>query len=537
MTASCAERRAPRTALLRLLLLVAAVLWGTLAAAQDGGWYDAREASERLEQSDLATARAMLQAMRAQYGPDDAATLFVEGKLAHFEGRYRDAVQALNASIAAGGNFDSVRQLRDLAESTDALVGPMATYTTRDGLFEIRYDARRDAVLLPWAEETLEQAWYELGYDLGHWPEPPIRVEILPTSLDLARVSSLSEEAIRTSGTIALCKYNKLMLTSPRATARGYGWRDTLAHEYVHYVVSHLVHQDLPIWLHEALAKYLEQRWRGHRWMTMEPSREDLLGSRVADNRLITFEQMHPSMAYLPSAEDASTAYAQVFTVMEYLVARRGIGSIRGWLERVRDGATLEDAFEATFGVSFPTFERIWTGWLRERPRVEIPGQFREEVSLIAGPAEGEASEDDPDGLGSVQARDLLRLGELLRARGHVEASIVEYRKAESLLGTAHPVLQNALARALLDVQRPAEAVAAVDDVRRWHPTFYRSHLHRALGLLAQGDASAALPALDEAAGINPFDPEVHQAFVQAWEMLQQVEAAEVARQRLRMVQ
>ena len=40
------------------------------------------------------------------------------------------------------------------------------------------------------------------------------------------------------SGTIAICKYNKLMFTSPKAMLRGYEWLDTLSHEYVHFVIS-----------------------------------------------------------------------------------------------------------------------------------------------------------------------------------------------------------------------------------------------------------------------------------------------------------
>ena len=51
-------------------------------------------------------------------------------------------------------------------------------------------------------------------------------------------MSPLTEDEIETTGTIALSKYNKLMVVSPRATLFGYPWMDTLAHEYTHLVVS-----------------------------------------------------------------------------------------------------------------------------------------------------------------------------------------------------------------------------------------------------------------------------------------------------------
>ena len=83
----------------------------------------------------------------------------------------------------------------------------------------------------------LDAAWQTIGDDLGLQPADPIRVEILGAPADLAKMSPLTEAEIETTGTIALSKYNKLMVVSPRATLFGYPWMDTLAHEYTHLVV------------------------------------------------------------------------------------------------------------------------------------------------------------------------------------------------------------------------------------------------------------------------------------------------------------
>lgn len=504
------------------------VLFAATAVAQANPWQLAVEASGAMDDWDYDTARARLDALEAS-APEHPATAWVRGEWHFHHGDYDEAVDALNAAVE-GGAPERVVTLRDLVAETRDVTADFATHVTADGHFEIRYDPRRDAVLIPWAEETLEGAYYEIGYDIGYWPEPPIRIEIYPRSSTLARTSSLTEEAIETSGTIALCKYNKLMFTSPRATARGYGWRDTLSHEYVHYAVAHLTRRDLPIWLHEALAKYLEARWSGSRHMHLEPSREDLLGERIEADTLITFEQMHPSMAYLPSPEDASTAYAQVFTVMEFVVQRRGPSAIRELLYRLRDGVELEQAFEDTFGEDFETFERTWMAWLAERPRVEVPGSFQEEIQLISDSGDG-PEVDDMAGVTSVEAREHLRLGELLRGRGHVAASIVEYEKAETLVGNANPILQNALARARLDLADPDGALDALSDVRGWHPDFYPLHLHHGEALLGLGRPREALDSLEAAVGINPFDPAVHHQLARAFEAVGSTELAARARE------
>ena len=82
----------------------------------------------------------------------------------------------------------------------------------------------------------------------------------------------------------------------------GYDWLDTVSHEFVHLVVSRKSHNTVPIWMHEGLAKYLESRWKGPAGKALTPSSLALLGSRVRKKQLVTFEQMSPSMALLPTA-------------------------------------------------------------------------------------------------------------------------------------------------------------------------------------------------------------------------------------------
>ena len=90
----------------------------------------------------------------------------------------------------------------------------------------IRY-APEDAVLVPYAREALEAAYKTLHDDLGFDPQMPIRVELYRSPADLAAVSSLSQAEVARTGTIALCKWARLMVTTPRALAYGYPWLDT----------------------------------------------------------------------------------------------------------------------------------------------------------------------------------------------------------------------------------------------------------------------------------------------------------------------
>jgi tetratricopeptide (TPR) repeat protein len=479
-----------------------------------------------IEEMRLASAEELIERMEVEH-PGSADTLYARSRLLFFRGDYESAVEyAEQAVTIAGASGGRLVEHRDLVAATAREVADYETYTSAGGHFVIRYHPR-DRVLVEMTAETLEAAYVEIGFDFGYWPEEPVRVEIYPRTSSLANVSSLSEEAIETSGTIALCKYNRLMFTSPRALVRGYGWRDTVSHEYVHYVLQQLTGTRIPIWLHEGLAKFQETRWRGTNERTLPPANEDLLARRLEADDLITFEQMHPSMALLPSQEDSGTAFAQVYTVIEYLYAEQGVEGLRQLVHAIASGSTVEEAIEVVTGLGFEAFERRWDAHLRARSYRRLPSEYHNEMQFRPDDA-SEAPEDELAGIEEA-AQDHMHLGQLLRARDRVAASIVEYRKAEALIGDENPVLQNWMARALLDLERTEEAVAALGDAAEYYPTFYLTYLHLGEAYLDLGHADEALPHLVEAAGINPFDPEVHRQLSRAYLALGDTERADRA--------
>ena len=510
------------------LLLAAIVLAGGSASAQDATWNEVRNADALIEAWLYPQAQDAVDAL-VREAPDHPGTRYVQGKLLHHQGSYDASVEALTAALidAPVALRPAVEELLTLVEGTRAAVQGFRETTSPDGHFVFSYDPR-DEVLIPLAAQTLELAYYEVGYSLGFWPEGPIRVEFFPRARVLAQVSSLPEEAIRTTSTIALCKYNKLMVTSPRGTVRGYGWRDTLAHEYVHLVISQKTGNRVPIWLHEGIAKYMEGRWRGEFHLPLEPSREQLLARRAASNTLVPFAKMSPSIALLPSQEDAAVAYAEVYSLVEFLVQREGRGAVQDLLDRITQGATPEEAIAAMVNERFPTFERRWATWVRnERPRVDAPIDFEDDVQLVG------AQEDDGEfaGVSSPAARDHLHLGELLRARGLLPGALQEYRRAEAILGPFHPMVQNGAARVVIEQGNNEAALSALERVGEFFPSFYATSLNRARAFNNLARPADALDALEDALGVNPFDPEIYEELARAYDALGRNTEAQRARE------
>jgi Flp pilus assembly protein TadD len=490
-------------------LACALLLLATPALAVRPG--SAEHAYKLMNEERLDEARKVVgELMKARPGDPDVA--FVDGYLKFLDGDYEAAEKRLNDAAAkkGGGELASeIRFYRELARDTGAAVKGFARVEGQH--FVVFHAPGKDAVLASYALETLDKAYSAIGGDFGEQPRDKVRVEIYPEVADLARVSTLTLKEIETSGTIALCKFNRLMIVSPRALLAGYPWLDTLTHEYTHFIVTRASHNSVPIWLHEGLAKFEERRWRGSGGGGLTPVMEHLLAQGLSKKRLITFEQMHPSMAKLPSQEDTALAFAEVYTVIELLVEKHGWDGVRKLIAQMREGKSDAQAVASLWGKSFDGFQSDWKGWLAGRKLKQRPGllppalKFRKNAGKKTA-----ASEDDSGDISEERARKLSRLGGMLRARHRLKAAAVEYEKAQAILGPGNPQVASKLARTYLELGDAERAVKTAEPALELHPD--QAGVSATLGeaLLKKGDLPRAETHLLAAIAVNPFDPVLH---------------------------
>jgi tetratricopeptide (TPR) repeat protein len=442
---------------------------------------------------------------------------YYQGRLAFEEGRYQDAVTLLE-----GANIeDKPGSYLRLAKDTHNIVKNYHRAESEHFIF--LYPRGKEEVLVPYALETLEAIYRAMAEDLG-WTPPngKVRVEVVNNARELARVSTLTEKQIRTTGTIAICKFNKLMVTSPKAVAQGYDWQDTLAHEYIHLVISQSSRNTVPIWLHEGLAKFLESRWRGKGGLAMTPATLALLGRRVKADTLIPFEKMHPSIAMLPTAEDAATAFAEVYYAIDYVHQTKGSAGFRTIIQELKAGQTDRKAVEAATGMPFALFEKAWLSHIKKQP---FPQELlqREERVVLKEDAKGkekdaaekkgrEISFGDFDHVQEIPARRFAHLGELLRERNRVKAAAEEYAKAHKIVGDKYESVSNKYALALLELRRLDEAEAVLRGSLRVYPGSPATNVHLGRILIFRKDYPKAKLAYLEALASDPFDPEIHLA-------------------------
>ncbi len=450
-------------------------------------------------------------------GSVTAETLYLEGYARFLAGDYAAAVAKLRAAVGLAPEDPNLKLLALLAANAGKAIE--GHKEVRSAHFILRYPPE-DAVLAEDALEGLEAALAALTADLGFAPTRPIPVDLYRNPSDLAAVSTLTEEEVEKTGTIALCKWARLMATSPRALRLGYPWQDSLSHELVHYVVSSLSRDRAPVWLQEGLAKFLERRWRKEPGPELSPSMQHLLAKALASGKLISFERMHPSMAKLPSAEDATLAFAEVATAIASLHARRGMEGLRQAIAGVRDGTDARAAVAQASGGSWAEFERSWKAFMAAQKYKTFPGmdpvtrKFRK-ASAIAS-KRGPTEDEEIAGL-DASAR-YLRLGNMMLMRNRPKAAALEYEKGAKAVGAGQAAWMFAvkLGRTYLALGQPERALKAIGETQALYPELPWPHLIAGRALLEKGDAPAALAALDRSFATNPFDPEVHCALAEA---------------------
>ena len=491
-------------------------VWAQEASLKD----EVKDRLGRVEQSlddwDVPGARRELAEVEPLVPAELEPLKYYQGRVAFEEGRYGDAVSLLEGAKIEDKPGSYLR----LAKDTRDIVKNHQRAESEHFIFF--YPKGKEEVLVPYALETLEAIHRAMAEDLGWTPPGKIRVEVVNNARELARVSTLTEKQIRTTGTIAICKFNKLMVTSPKAVAQGYDWQDTLAHEYIHLVVSQMSRNTVPIWLHEGLAKFLESRWRGKGGLAMTPSTQALLGRRVKADTLIPFEKMHPSIALLPTAEDAATAFAEVFYAIDYVHQTKGAAGLRAIVHELKAGQKDRKAVETATGMPFPLFEKAWLAHIKKQP---FPQELlpREEQVVLKEDAKGKVKDEgekkgreisfgDFDNVEEVPARRFAHLGEVLRERNRVKAAAEEYAKAHKLVGDKYESVSNKYALALLELRRLDEAESVLRGSLRVYPGSPSTNVHLGRILLFRKDYPKAKTAYLEALASDPFDPEIHLA-------------------------
>ncbi|MCX7943778.1 MAG: tetratricopeptide repeat protein [Deltaproteobacteria bacterium] len=427
--------------------------------------------------------------------PEDEGA-YLKGKIAFYRGRYEESY-----------NHFSLSKKQDYiircAINAYHITSKYKRHETNN--FIIFYPDEKEEVYLEYLTEGLEYALKTLSPIFGYQPKEKIRIEILNKQSDLEKLTTLPLEAIEKTNTIAVTKFNKIMISSPKTQIDGYDYIGTATHELIHLMISTITHERTPVWIHEALARYFD-RYTPDRIPTLRPDVLGLLRRRVEKNSLITFEQIHPSMALLPSQEDTTVAFAEVFLVSEYLHKKIGLEFVKRMLNLIKEQKDMDYIFQNFGFSSFKGFEDEFLKYLKKK----IENSYSAE-QLYYAPTSNKKNKKEY--LGDVYTMKYMKLGDLLFLENLFEAAYIEYEKA-SKSGLINPHIENRKAFALINAKRYNDAANILEKIKDLYPDYYSTFVNLSRAYLPLKNYSKALEALERAVRLNPFDKEIYLMFL-----------------------
>jgi len=352
----------------------------------------------------------------------------------------------------------------------------------------IRWHDESDRALAPLMIDTVLKARTSLTRDLGVDWKKPTRITVVRDLLSLSAMTGLPYKAAQTTGTVAVAKWGRVTILSPRASKHGYPWRDTLTHEMTHLAISMQSHERAPLWLHEGVARREEVRWREPGPFDDRPSPESIVLRGMELKLDLALDKLGPSIAMLPSADAAMVAFAEVTSFIKFFTETQPPDALAKLLVALRGAKSVDDALKQVSGETLAQWDVRW--------RAQLAKRAKEPLSPMYGLG------GTPPGL--PDSRERARLAELLLGRSHGAMALVELDKIpEAMLGD--PSLRHIRTRVLEASGNVKGAEALVEDPKVWIASFGPCWATRGRLALLRDDTATAASAYGEAVAHDPF--------------------------------
>jgi hypothetical protein len=424
--------------------------------------------------------------------PADADLALERARLLLYEGDYDTSAAILSRPDLA--RTDAGAELIGVAAAcARGTAGSIIEQDAERGII-VRMQDEDDRALAPFLVDVVDHAREALSRDLHVDLPRPLRIELVRDLFTLAAMTGLPESAAQTTGTVAVAKWGRVTMISPRAVTRGYPWADTLAHEMAHLAQTRASGDRAPLWLQEGVAKREETRWRPGRPFDDFPAGDTVAAIGLDRGLGRPIDKLGASIALLPSADQAMVAFAEVSSFVRFWTHATGDQALPELLTTLKtaDGTDYVDtAMKKVTGVSLAEWNTRWLSYLGTVKRDLPPG-----ISLSGGlPHESEV-------------RHGVALGELLSARNHPSAAAKVLGPAQKLYGF-DPFLRHRLARVLYAIGAKDEAdklIARTDDVHSELGPWMALH---GRWLAEQGETEKATSSFETGLQLCPLDPEV----------------------------
>jgi tetratricopeptide (TPR) repeat protein len=274
--------------------------------------------------------------------PDRVPTLVALGTSLYRLGRNGEAIAIWEKALALSPDDKELAAELAKAKKEESVEGELMEDLGAPH-FTIKFDGNGDPRVGRLVGGVLEDAYRDVGYDLGRYPPGVIAVVVYPKKAFRAVTGSHGWVAALYDGKIRVPAEG---LEAVQATEV----KRVLTHEYTHALIRSIAGGAVPAWLHEGIAQLEEGRTRMDARTTLRgktlPVLDDLTGTFLGDS----------------DAGRVRVRYAAAFDFIASLAERRGRTSIAELLDRLGKSEKLDDAVKAIYGVDTASLYEEWRG-------------------------------------------------------------------------------------------------------------------------------------------------------------------------------
>jgi len=376
----------------------------------------------------------------------------------------------------------------------------------------------KDEILKDLILEKLEKIYQIYGEIFGYFPKDKITVEVYNNKQEFYFATTLGEDVVKKSGVVGICKFNKIMLLSPKNLPFGYRWVDTLAHECVHLILNRLTDYTFPLYLHEGTARYFDTLYRSTESLCFTPGNIKLLLDAKKNNKLVDFSEMRGSLVYFNDKQKIELSFVELASFIKYLIKQFGQEKYLDFVKNYKFFKDEKEIYKKVFNKEFEEILLSWRESLGEEERYlqDTPGAISD-FKLIFSEAE--------DNLIDFEIEQYVSVGDKFLNMKDYKSALYHYGKAREK-EFFNPIVMKRIAKVYFLTQKYKEAEEILKQCIDVNPNFVGSYEMLFKLYYEQSRYSEALELFKQILEINPFNYEIRKIAAEIYSDLGKIKNA-----------
>lgn len=132
-------------------------------------------------------------------------------------------------------------------------------------------------------------------------------------------------------------------------------FKKLVQHELCHVFVFEIAGKNVPLWVHEGLAQYEENK--------IIPVNTDLFRATLNSGKYYKISQLNLGSKLFKDDKSILLFYQESYIVMNYLIKQYGFYKVREMLKAIQKGDSFDSAFLSTFNLSPDEMDKKWIIW------------------------------------------------------------------------------------------------------------------------------------------------------------------------------